>query len=208
MSRPRILVTGFSSFPGARRNPTEALMNGLDVVRLAGRFDIELAASVLPTEYEAAAELVPALWKEIEPDAVIHFGLHGRAGMVRIERRAKNHVSPVRPDAAGYRPEWPEIDPAGPAIRRATLPVDVLTAALHARGVPARPSHDAGSYLCNFASYLSLGLAGNAITGFVHLPWPLEVPAPHAPPDRPAWAQLRLAVEETVRVVAIAARRR
>lgn len=207
MNKPRLLVTGFSAFPGARRNPTETLVAGLDVRRLARRFDIELATAVLPTEYAAVEVLVPRLWQELQPAAVIHLGLHGRAAAVRVETRAKNHMSPVRPDAARARPGRPEIDPTGPAVHRATLPVMRILAALRRRGVPARLSNSAGSYLCNFASYLSLKLApSRAITGFIHLPWPAEVGAPRAPLERPGWAMLERAVEEAIGVTAVAAR--
>lgn len=208
MRRPRLLVTGFSAFPGARVNPTALLAAGLDVDRLARRFDIELATAVLPTEYAAVKELLPRMWAELGPSAAIHLGLHGRAATVRIETRAKNHMSPVRPDAARARPDRSEIDPSGPAIRRSTLPVVPILAAMRRRGVPARLSHNAGSYLCNFASYLSLTLAGpGAIAGFIHLPWPAETQAPRAPAERPGWAVLEAAVEEAIRSAAVAARR-
>jgi pyroglutamyl-peptidase len=209
MTPPKLLVTGFSSFPGARRNPTEALVAGLDVVRLAERLGVELAVTVLPTEYVAVADLLPRLWEELRPDAVIHFGLHGRAATIRIEMRANNHMSPVRPDAARQRPVHPAIARDGPPVRRATLPVWPMVAALHRRGIAARLSPDAGSYLCNYASYLSLGLAPKgALAGFVHLPWPAEITARHAPSRRPAWAALAVAVEEMIRAVAISARQR
>jgi pyroglutamyl-peptidase len=207
MRSPRLLVTGFSGFPGAPRNPTEALIAGLDVDRLARRLDVEIGAAVLSTEFAAAGALVVRLWHEVAPDAVIHFGLHGRARAVHVETRAKNHMTPVRPDAAGRRPGWPAIERQGPAIRHATLPVHRIVAALGRRAVPARLSTDAGSYLCNYATYLSLGLAPRgALTGFVHLPWPGEVRAPRAPGGRPDWARLEIAIEEAIRVTAVAAR--
>lgn len=208
MSRPRLVATGFSAFPGARRNPTGTLVAGLDVGRIADRLGIEFAVTVLPTEYAAVGDLLPRLWAELRPDAVIHFGLHGRAATVRIETRAANHMSPVRPDAAGVRPARPQIESRGPAVRRATLPVAAILAGLRRRGIRARLSSDAGGYLCNYASYLSLGLAPeSARTGFVHLPWPREISARNAPAGRPGWAELAIAVEETIRVVAVAARR-
>lgn len=207
MRTPRVVVTGFSSFPGAHRNPTEALVHGLDPGRLSRRFGVELAAEVMPTEYDAVARRLTRLWTDFAPDAALHLGLHGRAATVRIETRASNHMSPVRPDAAGVRPQAPAIAGQGPAIRRTSLPVSRMAAAMDRRRIPVRLSSDAGGYLCNFAIYLSLGMASRgALAGFVHLPWPAEARVRGAPAGRPPWSVLEVAVEEAIRVAAIAAR--
>jgi len=214
MAKPRLLVTGFSAFPGAPRNPTETLIDALDVSRLARRLDIDLAAAVLPTEYDAVSQILPRLWNDIRPDAVIHFGLHGRAGQVRVEMRGTNYMRPVPPDAARRHPGRIAIEPGGPMHRRASLPVDRIRSATRRAGVPARLSHDAGGYLCNYALWLSLGLAegrgesGPAIAGFVHLPWPAEERAPRAPAVRPSWGGLAVAMETAIEVTAVAARAR
>ncbi len=210
MTRPRILVTGFSAFPGARRNPSEVLVRGLDVDTLSRRLGIGLATAILPTEYEAVGEMLPRLWCDLAPDAVIHFGLAGRAGGVRLEAFGRNASAPFRPDAAGRLPGR-IIEPGGPSVRRVTLPLAQLAAALARQGIPAATSVDAGGYLCNFATYLSLGIAGTAaaprpLAGFVHLPWPAEERIPRAPSGRPGWAQLAQVVETAVAVTALAAR--
>ncbi len=213
MAGPRILLTGFSSFPGAPRNPTEELIDALDVMRLARRLHIDLAATVLPTEYAAVAEIVPQLWKELKPDAAIHLGLHGRARTVRVETKAANVAAPFRPDAAGFMPDRPTIERDGPAYRNVTLPAVPLVVALNRAGVPARASPDAGGYLCNYATWVSLACAAGrkgrpkGLAGFVHVPWPAEVSAPRARSGRPGWTALSLAVETAVAVGARAARR-
>lgn len=214
MIRPRLLVTGFSPFPGAPRNPTQTLVGDLDVTRLARRFDIDLATAILPTEYAAVSEILPRLWTDIRPDAVIHFGLHGRAGQVRVETHGANYMRPF-PDAARRRPDRIAIEPGGPLHRRVTLPAARINSAIQRAGVSAKLSHDAGGYLCNYATWLSLGLAegrapaeGRAIAGFVHLPWPAEDRAPRAPAVRPSRAALAVAVETAIAVTAIAARNR
>lgn len=206
MPTPRILATGFSAFPGARRNPTEVLIGGLDVRRLARRFDIDLAATILPTEYQAVEDILPQLWTAVRPDAVIHFGLHGRAGQVRIEQRGANYIR-TTPDAAGRRSGRIAVRPGGPLFHNATLPVTRTVAALRRDGIAATASSDAGGYLCNYALYRSLELAPpGAIAGFVHVPWPAEEHAPRAPVRRPAWADLMRAVENTLRTATMAVR--
>lgn len=210
MTKPRLLVTGFSPFPGAPRNPTEVLVSALDVRRLARRLDIDLAATILPTEYAGVADLLPRLWKDLKPDAVVHFGLHGRARTVRIETRAVNYMSPIKPDAAGFTPARTAIEPGGPDFRRVTLPTARLVVALERAGVPATLSPDAGGYLCNYAVWTSLaravGKKRKPLAGFVHLPWPAEISAPRAPAGRPGWAELSLAMETAIAVSAQAVR--
>lgn len=212
MAKPRLLVTGFSSFPGAPRNPTEVLVTALDVKRMARRFDIDLAATILPTEYAAVSDLLPWLWKDVQPDAAIHFGLHGRARTVRIETRAANHATPVRPDAAGKRLATLVIEPRGPLYRRTTLPAEKIVVVLRRAGIPATLSADAGGYLCNYATWVSLMAAGGkkgragGLAGFVHVPWPAEERAPNAPTGRPGWGALALAMETVVAAGAQAVR--
>lgn len=209
----RILATGFSAFPGARSNPSEALVRGLDVDALSRRLGIGLATAILPTEYAAVRQMLPRLWADLDPDAVIHFGLAGRAAAIRLEAFGRNASAPFRPDAAGSLPGGRLIEAGGPAVRRATLPVARLRAALDRHGIPAAISVDAGGYLCNFATYLSLSIADRRpapkpLAGFVHLPWPAEERVPRAPSGRPGWAQLALAVEIAVAVTALATRGR
>lgn len=199
MKRLRLLVTGFSAFPDVPLNPTQVLVEDLDVFRLSRRLGVDVAASVLPTEYEAVSTLLPALWKEVRPDAVLHLGLHGRAATVRVETRAVNRRSLAARDARGERPASPHIERGGPAVRIATFPSARIAAAIAAGGVPAVLSRDAGRYLCNYASYLSLGLAPEgAVAGFVHLPWPAEMEARKAPSVRPGWNGLERAVDIAV----------
>ncbi|TCT04141.1 pyroglutamyl-peptidase [Tepidamorphus gemmatus] len=210
---PRILVTGFSAFPGARSNPSEGLVAGLAVEALSSRLGIALATAVLPTEYDGVGEQLPRLWRDLAPDAVIHFGLAGRARHVRLETCGRNACAPFRPDAAGRLPRGHVIEPGGPILRRVTLPVAWIAAAFARQGIPATISVDAGRYLCNVATYLSLAIAAQApgpkpLVGFVHLPWPREERIARAPSDRPGWSQLAQAVETAIAVTALKARRR
>ncbi len=206
---PRVLVTGFRPFPGAPTNPSEELVRALRVGELSRRHGIELVTQILPVEYAAVAEALPRLWRDLQPAAVLHVGLHGRARIPRVELRGKNHMSPVAPDAAGQLPRRPAIEPGGPAIRASSLPAPRIVAAIHARGARARTSHDAGGYLCNFATYLSLGLAPKgAIAGFLHVPWPAEETgrARRAPAGRPGRAELMVALEAAIGAVALGLR--
>ncbi|ESR22745.1 pyroglutamyl-peptidase I [Lutibaculum baratangense] len=211
MSAPTVLVTGFGPFPGAPVNPSAALVRALPTGTMSRRHGIALHTEIMPVSYAAVAEILPRLWRDLRPDAVLHVGLHGRARIPHVELRGKNHRSPLAPDAGGALPNHPAIDPKGPAIRHASLPAPQILAAIRASGARARTSHDAGSYLCNFATYLSLGLAREgAIAGFLHVPWPAEERgrARRAPADRPGWNELSVALEATIGAVALEAKRR
>lgn len=173
--RPRILVTGFSSFPGAPRNPTERLIAEFD--RRRGDLDSlgEVRLAVLDVEYRTLPLALSRLGAEVRPDIAIHFGLSGKAGGFMLERLARNAVGPL-PDNAGHVPEARTICALADAYP-STLPLDEMRAALEAAGLPVDWSDDAGDYLCNYLFYHSrAGLAEGfapPVSGFVHVP-PLD----------------------------------
>ncbi len=166
-----VLLTGFGPFPGASVNPSAWLAETLPG-RLSG-LDGELHARVLPTEWEAVADLTQALHEELQPHIMIHFGLSQNAKGFRIERSAHNRAS-LRADASGALPRGHVILPQGPGRLDSPLPTSALTAHLRERGIPASPSRSAGRYLCNFLYYLSLDWAARQETAaavlFVHMP--------------------------------------
>jgi pyroglutamyl-peptidase len=173
--RPRILVTGFSSFPGAPRNPTERLIAELERRRdeLGTLGDVRLA--VLDVEYRTLPEALSRLGAEVRPDIAIHFGLSGKAGGFTLERLARNAVGPL-PDNAGHVPEARTICALADTFP-SSLPLDEMRIALEAAGLPVDWSDDAGDYLCNYLFYHSrAGLAEGfapPVSGFVHVP-PLD----------------------------------
>jgi len=133
---------------------------------------------VLPVSYARAAAALRAAVRAAAPDVVICFGQADR-DEISIERFALNLDGSESEDNDGVRSDA-EIDPDGPVAYRSTLPVDELVAALHAGGIPAGPSRDAGGFLCNHVFYvlmrlLELERPGTA-GGFVHVPagMPLE----------------------------------
>lgn len=170
--RPRILVTGFSSFPGAPRNPTERLIAELEnrKAELAALGDVRLA--VLDVDYRSLPQALTRLGGDFAPDIAIHFGLSGRAGGFMLERLARNVVGPL-PDNAGHVPEARTICALADTFP-STLPLDEMRAALEAGGLPVDWSDDAGDYLCNYLFYHSrAGLAEGfapPLSGFVHVP--------------------------------------
>ena len=150
---PRLLVTGFGSFPGMPRNPTEALVEALAADPPPG-----VDARRLDTHW-AVIETLPALARRYE--AVIMFGVAGGETMIRYERVATPHAC-RRVDAADRLP------PPLPRFRFTRFDVPEMVREARAAGFPVRLSHSAGTYVCN-AGY-GAALAGNPRSLFVHVP--------------------------------------
>lgn len=182
MRSPRILITGFSVFPGAPVNPTEKLIAAL---RDDGLFAVSgnIRMEVLPVEYAAVPGRLEALGRDFAPDIAIHFGLSARATGFTLERWARNGIAADRLDNSGTQPvSTLIIDGAGDFA--STLPLDAIAAALASSGLPVAWSDDAGGYLCNYLFYLSRSpefpAFASSMSGFVHVP-PLRDHQPEHP---------------------------
>jgi len=166
----RVLVTGFEPWGDVPRNPTQELVEGLDESGVVGL--------VLPVSFERAGRILRRAIAEERPDAILGLGLAPRSAWVRVEVLAVNVMHSEKPDADGARPVSERIDPEGPAAYFTTLPNAEIVGALRSAGVPARLSHHAGTFLCNFAAYTSLRqvdvLGLGSVAGFIHVPYSTE----------------------------------
>ncbi|WP_146619966.1 hypothetical protein [Acuticoccus sediminis] len=153
MTVPRLLVTGFGSFPGMPQNPTERLAAALAATPPAG-----VTVRRLDTHW-TVVETLPPVARTF--DAVIMFGVAGRETMIRYERIATPFTGP-RVDADNRMP------PALLRSRFTEFDVPELVRDARTAGFPVRLSHSAGTYVCN-AGY-GAALAGNPLSLFVHVP--------------------------------------
>ncbi|HEY3226340.1 MAG TPA: pyroglutamyl-peptidase I [Planctomycetota bacterium] len=183
----RVLVTGFTPFGRHRSNPTERLAREADGRRIGGAL---LAGRVLPTEFRGCDRALDSALRETRPHAVLMFGLGPNRKRLALECVALNVDHAEKPDNAGRRPWRRAIDPRGPALLEATLPIDRLHAALRRARIPASVSYHAGTYVCNHAFYRALRRAGRARVVFVHVP------------DRATPRRLRRALDVLARVLA------
>jgi pyroglutamyl-peptidase len=160
----RVLVTGFEPFDGSTVNPSQQLVEALPG---------DLAKALLPVSYARAADELRHAVHAIEPDVVICFGqADGRTG-ISVERFAHNLDEARTTDNDAASGSGASIDAYGPVAYPSTLPVDEIVAALHARGIPASLSRDAGGFLCNHVFYVLMGeLEGRPGSrgGFIHVP--------------------------------------
>ncbi|MBR1199862.1 pyroglutamyl-peptidase I [Bradyrhizobium sp. AUGA SZCCT0240] len=171
--RLRILVTGFGPFPGAPYNPTQALVERLLRLRRPAFADVEVSSHIFPVTYKAVDLELPQALAKHRPQAILMFGLAGRTKHVRIETRARNAVTLLWPDAAQTRVRKGSIGLGPDAMRFGPHTLRLLHAA-QATGIDARPSRDAGSYLCNYLSWRAIEAAATndylRLASFVHIP--------------------------------------
>ena len=173
MSRLRVLITGFGPFPGAPYNPTQPLVARLMRLRRPALDDVELASHIFPVTYRAVDQELPKLLSKLHPHALLMFGLAARTAHLRIETRARNAVTMLWPDAAQIRVRKGSIGP-GPDAMTFGPHTEKLLRAARATGIDARPSRDAGAYLCNYLSWRAIEAAATddhlQLAAFVHIP--------------------------------------
>ena len=169
----RVLVTGFSPFPGAPYNPTEPLVARLLRLRRPALGDVELSGHIFPVTYAAVDRQLPELLAKRKPQALLMFGLASRTSYVRIETRARNAVTTIWPDAEHARVRKGSIARDAEALMFGPHTAKLLRSAL-GTGIDARSSRNAGSYLCNYLSWRAIEAAvsdsGPLIAAFIHVP--------------------------------------
>jgi pyroglutamyl-peptidase len=173
MSKFRVLITGFGPFPGAPYNPTQPLVARLVRLRRPALADVELASHIFPVTYRAVDQELPKLLAKLRPQVLLMFGLAARTAHLRIETRARNAVIMLWPDAAQTRVRRGSIGLGPDAMMFGPHTANLLRAA-HATGIDARPSPDAGAYLCNYLSWRAIEAAGTddhlKLAAFIHIP--------------------------------------
>src|SRR6202045_1279454 len=169
----RILITGFGPFPGAPFNPTQPLVARLLRLRRPAFGDVELTGHIFPVTYNAVDRELPQLLAKRRPHALLMFGLATRTPYLRIETRARNAVTMLWPDADHSRVRKGSIAGGADAMMLGPHTAKLLRAAV-GTGIDARPSRNAGSYLCNYLSWRAIEAAakdsGPALAAFVHIP--------------------------------------
>ena len=206
----KLLVTGFSAFPGSGPNPTERLVRLLEP-HYDG--DERLTLHVFKTSYSHAGQDLARLYAQERIVAALHLGLSQKAKGFVLERMAHNEIA-ARPDADGITPEMGLIDQSGPSAIPCRFAVEELGEKLTAAGVPTSFSDHAGGYLCNYILYRSLTGCGLVQpprhTGFLHLPYAesqraenasLGIAAGHYLADEVMLAGARIAVEHALALI-------
>jgi pyroglutamyl-peptidase len=171
---PRILITGFRPFPGAPYNPTEPLVERLLRLRRPAFENIARIGHVFPVTYAAVDCQLPQLIARHRPDALLMFGLATRTPFIRIETRARNTITQIWPDAARTAVKSRMIAAGAASTCRFGPHTRHLLRAALAAGADARPSLNAGAYLCNYLSWRAIeatqAAGGPRLAAFIHVP--------------------------------------
>ena len=169
----RILVTGFGPFPGAPFNPTEPLVKRLTQLRRPALDGVALTGHIFHVTYQTVDRELPELIAQLNPQALLMFGLAARTAHLRIETRARNAVTTHLADADGNRAQKTSIVRDADAMLFGPHTTNLLHAA-RATGIDARLSRDAGAYLCNYLSWRAIEATqqpgGPALASFIHVP--------------------------------------
>jgi len=167
-----VLLTGFQGYGGRGINPAGEVVKALDGSVIEGA---TVSGLLLPVSYARTGALIEAEMARLRPAVVVSLGLWPAEPVIRIERVGVNRAAFEIADNEGTLPLDEPVEPGGPAARMATLPVAAIIRALRDKGIPARPSDTAGTFLCNATLYRVLGIAErlglDASCGFVHVPY-------------------------------------
>ena len=161
----RILVTAFEPWADRPVNASQVAVEGLDGQIVSGCL---VRVLHLPVEWDEAPRLLLETIAEVEPSAIVCFGMH-KGDAWRVEMLAHNRD--VRGGEGGA--ETAIVEDA-PWTLPTGLPVSAILGKLLDAGLPATMSEDAGTFLCNHAFYWAMHAvqegAAPHLSGFVHVP--------------------------------------
>jgi len=176
-----ILVTGFEPFGGETVNASWEAVKNLEGWRCD---DFTAVARLLPCSYRASVKTLIHEIEAIRPEALLMTGQAARRAVVCVERFAHNLDDAASPDNDGEMRRALRISRSAPEWLEATAPVTPIVRAIKGAEIPARPSRNAGGFVCNhlyFGALQYLGGQGSAIPAvFVHLPATPEQTPPGA----------------------------
>ena len=169
---PEILLTGFQPYGGRQLNPSAEVVRALDGTQIGG---CTVRGMLLPVSLRCGTA------------AAGRRNLAASSGLGRLDRplaRRAGHPARKSGRQSGQlrdaRQRWAaplddSVDQEGPVARAVTLPVGKIIESLREKGIPARTSDTAGTFLCNTTLYRALGacerLGIGARCGFIHVPY-------------------------------------
>ena len=171
MTTKKVVLTGYEPWQHAAANPTIDILGTLRQRNFEG---LELIAIEVPVETDKIAALVADALDEHEPDIWISLGLFPGSPLVSVERTAANVRDFPVADNRGKQPYDEPVFAEGPAAYAATIPIKAIVGEINKRGIPAKVSNTASTYLCNQIMYSALHLVKEkglgTRSGFIHVP--------------------------------------
>jgi pyroglutamyl-peptidase len=167
-----IVITGFSAYGGRSVNPAHEIMRAMSGKTIDG---VEVIGRPLPVSIKALEGEVGKILDEIEPAAVISFGLWPGESIIRLERVGLNLGDFDIPDNDGTILQDMVLSSNGAGVRFASLPLRNIERAMLEAGIPAKVTSTAGTFLCNACLYRFLEAAEErrprTVCGFIHVPY-------------------------------------
>lgn len=172
-NKKKVVVTGFEPFGDHAVNSSWVAVQELERLGLGEAIDLYVCE--VPVEYQAVQNLLPSLWKEQQPQLVVHVGVSGLATTVTLEQCGHNKGY-KRLDNCSFCPASQCCMEKGPDCMKSVLDMDTICRRVNESnmGITVSVSKDAGRYLCDYTYYTSLYL-GQGRSAFVHVP-PLGKP--------------------------------
>lgn len=167
MGRQKVALTAYGPFARSHNSSMQVGEKVADLLQAAG---LSVAFRVMETSWCSFAADLEKLVDESEHDVLISLGERPDVRIPVVELKAKN--ARHKNDVNGVPGTGPVVE-GGPQERAAPAEFQVAQRAAHLAGAPIALSDDAGTYLCNAALYVNLGLqqAGRVpCAGFVHVP--------------------------------------
>lgn len=170
----KILVTGFDPFGEEKLNPAiEAVKLLPDMIEESQVIKLEL-----PTVFHKSAEKLSEAIEQYDPDYILSIGQAGGRAGISFEKVAINIDEARIPDNDGNQPIAEAIQTNGETAYFSQHPLNAMTLAVRAAGLPASISYTAGTYVCNHIMYQALYLSHTKYpkvkAGFIHVPFLTE----------------------------------
>ncbi|XP_060257546.1 pyroglutamyl-peptidase 1-like protein isoform X2 [Ovis aries] len=115
----------------------------LSKLGLGSDMDVELQTLQLPVDYREVKQRVARIWKDLQPQFVVHVGVDPAAKAIFLEQCSKNRGYRDA-DIRGFRPECGVCLPDGPEVIASEVSMKAVSRRAAVQGVEVAFSRDAG----------------------------------------------------------------
>jgi pyroglutamyl-peptidase len=165
----KVLLTGFSSFPGVPKNPCEWVLENVS----KQVHDGSVQPLLLPVSFERSIQELDQAINCFQPNYIVELGVASSSTVVRLETVAYNTRSASIPDVDGVESTLAPLDDAFPLGGElcTTLDITACKRELAESGFhDVKTSLDPGRYVCNSLYWHTLQKHKDIPSVFVHIP--------------------------------------
>ncbi len=167
-----ILVSGFKPFRGEKINPTEILIDELELMKKQSPDFGDFSTVVLPVTFAEAPRILKNAIDKFQPKKILMLGQAGGTKKIGLERVALNWQEARFADENNYIPIPSRINETGADAYFSNVDIGRLKQQLDLLHIPVEISFSAGAFVCNRIYYEFFQHCGPGISGlFVHFPF-------------------------------------